>query len=212
MTISIMGIVVKLRNTGSLLGVTKSESMRDRVAAGILDVAAAVIAEHGDAVSMGEVADTAGVGRATLYRYFPNREALLRALATTALEDLCERIESAELDTVSFEEGIARLARATATANQKYIALFRGGGKLVEPEEVDRRVREPIRRFFRRGAAEGQLRDDLPPELLMQTFIGLLDAALRMALPDRLGVEGTAAAITSIFLKGVLSRQAADQR
>lgn len=190
---------------------TRSGRLRDRVAAGILDVAAGVIAERGEAVSMGELADTAGVGRATLYRYFPNREALLRALAEMALEDLCERIASADLDAVPFEEGIARLARATATANQKYIALFRGGAKVLESDEVERRVREPIRRFFRRGAAEGALRDDLPPELLMQTFIGLLDAALRMSMPDRLGVEGMAAAITSIFLQGVLSREAAGQ-
>lgn len=189
---------------GNLLGVSKSRSLRDRVAAGILDVAATVLAERGDAVSMAEVADTAGVGRATLYRYFPSRDALMRALAETALEDLYERINGADLGTVVFEEGIARLARATATANLRYMAVFRSSGKFLDPAEVDRRVREPIRDFFTRGAAEGALREDLPPDLLMQTFIGLLDAALRMSMPDRLGVEGTAAAITTMFLRGVL--------
>jgi TetR/AcrR family transcriptional repressor of mexCD-oprJ operon len=185
--------------------VSRSSSLRDRVAAGILEVAATVLAERGEAASMADVADTAGVGRATLYRYFPSREALLRALADVALDDLGERIESAKLDTVPFEEGIARLARATATANVKYIALFRSGGKYMNPEEVDTRIRQPMRAFFRRAADEGALRSDLPPELLMQTFIGLLDSALRMSLVDQLGVEGTAAAISAIFLRGVLA-------
>jgi AcrR family transcriptional regulator len=179
--------------------------LRNRAAAGILDVAATVLAERGDAASMADVADSAGVGRATLYRYFPNRESLMRALAEVALDDLGDRVENAELATVTFEEGIARLARATAAANGKYLALFRGGGKHIDPAELDRRIRQPIREFFERAAAEGAVRPDLPPELLMQTFIGLLDSVLRMSLVDQLGVEGAAAAVSTIFLRGALS-------
>jgi tetracycline repressor-like protein len=38
---------------------------------GILDIAAGVLAERGEAASTVHIADAAGVGRATLYRYFP---------------------------------------------------------------------------------------------------------------------------------------------
>jgi AcrR family transcriptional regulator len=184
--------------------VGRSSNFRDRVAASILDVAADVLAERGEAVSMAEVADTAGVGRATLYRYFPTREALLRALAEAAFEDLCNRVAGAELETVPVVEGIARVARATATANNKYIALFRSSQKFIDPDEVDQRVRQPMRELFKRGVEDGTLRTDLPAELMMQTFIGLLDSALRMSLPSQLGVEGTSAAITTMFLDGAL--------
>lgn len=189
---------------------TKSSALRDGVAAGILEVAATVLADRGDAASMSDVADTAGVGRATLYRYFPSRDALLQALAEMALEDLCERIAGAELETVGFEEGIARLARATATANLKFMALFRSTGKFANPGELESRVRTPIREFFRRAAAEGALRGDLDPDLAMQAFIGLLDAALGMSMPGQIGVEATAATITTIFLRGTLTQQAED--
>ncbi len=60
-----------------LTGVSTRPVMRDHVAEAILDAAAAVFAERGEAASMADVAEAAGVGRATLYRYFPSRDVLL---------------------------------------------------------------------------------------------------------------------------------------
>ena len=57
----------------------------DRTAAAILDAAAHVLAERGAGANMAEVAAASGVSRATLYRYYPSREALLEALAAQAL-------------------------------------------------------------------------------------------------------------------------------
>src|SRR3954462_7349259 len=45
-----------------------------------LDTAAALVAEHGLAsVTMSQIAGRAGIARATLYRYFPDVEAILVA-------------------------------------------------------------------------------------------------------------------------------------
>lgn len=40
------------------------------------------------AVSLGDIAQYAGVGRATLHRYFPSRDDLIHALALRALEEM----------------------------------------------------------------------------------------------------------------------------
>ncbi|MFF2732839.1 TetR/AcrR family transcriptional regulator [Streptomyces sp. NPDC058008] len=54
----------------------------------ILEVAEEFFAEHGITGSMDAIAKRAGVGPGTLYRHFPNREALLAALLQARDEEL----------------------------------------------------------------------------------------------------------------------------
>jgi AcrR family transcriptional regulator len=49
---------------------TRNSALRDHIAAGIIEVAAGVLAER-EGASMAELAQAAGVSRATLYRYSP---------------------------------------------------------------------------------------------------------------------------------------------
>jgi len=56
------------------------EAHKHSVHDAVLDAAAALIAECGlSAVSMSAVASTTGIGRATLYKYFPDVETILAA-------------------------------------------------------------------------------------------------------------------------------------
>ena len=51
-----------------------------RLRTAILDATAALVAGHGLAlVTMSQIAQTAGIGRATLYKYFPDVDAILAA-------------------------------------------------------------------------------------------------------------------------------------
>ena len=88
------------------------QTLQQRVAAAILDGAAQIFAVQGEQASMNDVAAAAGVARATVYRYFPNREALLDELAQAAVSDVEARLASARIDEVAPEEGIARAVRA----------------------------------------------------------------------------------------------------
>lgn len=185
----------------------RRRSLHDRIAAGILEVAAAVLAERGETVSMAEIAKAAGVGRATLYRYFPNRDALLQGLTKVAFEELCDRIADAELDTVPVHAGIARLARGFVTAGSKYAAIINTGKKRVDDlAEFDRKLADPVRDLLRRGVADGTLRNDLPVEVLFEMFTGLLEKALQLAARQQLGVEPASAAIITVFLDGTRNR------
>src|SRR5436190_1132755 len=56
------------------------QRLQERVVSAILDAAAAVLVERGGAASMADVAAAAGVARATVYRYFPTRDALVARL------------------------------------------------------------------------------------------------------------------------------------
>jgi len=59
----------------------------------ILDIAEQYFSEHGVGGSLDAIAKRAGVGAGTLYRHFPNREALLAALLTARDEALVVRRE-----------------------------------------------------------------------------------------------------------------------
>ncbi|MBT2538456.1 TetR/AcrR family transcriptional regulator [Arthrobacter sp. ISL-69] len=56
------------------------ETHRDAVRQALLDAAAEIVARHGIAgVTMSAIAQRAGIGRATLYKYFPDVESILLA-------------------------------------------------------------------------------------------------------------------------------------
>jgi AcrR family transcriptional regulator len=97
---------------------------RDRTGAAILDAAAHLLAERGEA-PLAEVALAAGVGRTTLYRYFPAREKLLEALAEAALAEAAERLEAAGLEDCPVDEALARIFRALLAVGDRYIVLVR---------------------------------------------------------------------------------------
>ncbi|BCB74524.1 TetR/AcrR family transcriptional regulator [Phytohabitans flavus] len=181
---------------------TRSPVLRDHIAAGMLDVAAALLAERGEQASMTDIAEAAGVSRATLYRYFPNRQALLRALTEVAFADLSSRIADAKVDTVPIDEAIARLTRAMLAATSKYRALTLFEKSPSDLAEADQVLIEPIRTLFRRGDAEQAFRADLPIETLVEIYIGLLEATVRRVLRGRFGVEEASAAMTGVFLRG----------
>ncbi|ONK12553.1 TetR/AcrR family transcriptional regulator [Streptomyces sp. MP131-18] len=176
----------------------------DHLATSVLDAAATVLTERGASASMADIASAAGVGRATLYRYFPTREALLAALCEAALDELAERIAAARLDTVPVAEALARLTRAFLGTGSRYTAFLRSGGGSVPRDEVDRRLGTPVLNLFRRGAAEGTLRGDVPPEVLLALYAGLIEAAVPLASRGGLGVERTTEAATGLFLNGAV--------
>jgi AcrR family transcriptional regulator len=83
----------------------------------VLSAARAAFAERGVSTSLEEIARRAGVGIGTLYRNFPNRQALLEAVYVGEVEDLCR--SASELDGLSpwdaFEAWAHRLVAYLAT-------------------------------------------------------------------------------------------------
>jgi AcrR family transcriptional regulator len=180
-------------------------SLQNRTALAILEAAARVLARRGDAATINEVALEAGVGRATLYRYFKTRDQLVSALWEVALAEVDERLEAARLEQVPFEEGVARLVRAVAAVGERYEVLLREQSH----EELERGrelLGERVRALLERGQKSGALRRDIAPELIGEMFGGLVLAGIRRALETGLGIEEASAAVVSVFLDGSAAR------
>ncbi len=184
---------------------TPSGPRYDRTTAAILDAAAHALSEHGTRANMAELAAAAGVSRATLYRYFPDREALLDALATHALAEASARLADAGLERAPVEEAIERIVRALTAVGDRFAVVV---GEQVESDsgEIERLIAAPMRQVFARGVEAGLLRQDLPTEVLLELFGGALQAALRLTQRGQLGLEEASAAAASVFLDGARAR------
>lgn len=82
---------------------TRTDARRNR--AHILDVAEQVFASDGLEVSMDAIAKRAGVGAGTLYRHFPNRDALVAGVLEGRQPDLSA--EAAAIEKESGDSGAA---------------------------------------------------------------------------------------------------------
>ena len=76
----------------------------------MLTAAREAFAEGGESTALEEIARRAGVGIGTLYRHFPNRQALLEALYVNEVEEVCR--SAAELDGGDPWEALSRMVRA----------------------------------------------------------------------------------------------------
>ena len=82
----------------------------------VLQAAHALIAEHGSAVTMEEVAKRAGVGVGTIYRRFPSKEHLLAAVSGAACQGAHDQLAAAA-SLVS--DPVERLRVIVATLDQQ---------------------------------------------------------------------------------------------
>ena len=168
------------------------------MSAAILEAAAAVLAERGEQASMADVAAAAGMARATVYRYFPNREALFEALGHLAVEQAGERLRAGRLQDVSVPEAFGRAVRALVAVGDYLVVVSRENAR-PDPQ-FEQQVASPLRNLIERAQSLGEVREDLPASWLMESLIGIVVSGLQTR--PSLGVEDTVAGITSLFLDG----------
>ena len=90
--------------------------------------------------SLSVVAETAGVGRTTLHRYFPTRELLIRALVEDALDRVAEAIASAHPDEGPVLDALQRVTDTVVPLGPSLSFLH------AEPEVYN--ARDLIRRWY----------------------------------------------------------------
>jgi TetR/AcrR family transcriptional repressor of mexCD-oprJ operon len=181
----------------------RSQALQERVAAAILEAAAHVLAAGGEQASMNDVAAAAGVARATLYRYFPSRQALLDELARVAADEAGARLASARIEELAAAEAVTRAVRALIEVGDPFTVVARERIR-PDPEQFEQRVLEPLRRLFERAQGRGEIREDIPSSWLTDALVGLVVSVLSSR--PRLGREDTIAVVSALFLDGARPR------
>jgi TetR/AcrR family transcriptional regulator, mexCD-oprJ operon repressor len=162
---------------------------------GILTAAANVLAARQGA-SMAEIAAAAGIARGTLYRHFPTRESLLRALETAANEQAGRRLAEANLDQVPVDEALARVVRALVAVGEDFIVLLR------ERRPPEPGFAAPLVALIERGRANGEIRGDVPVATLVESLLVLIGACVRTGRAVGMGSEDMSSTALRLFLTG----------
>ncbi len=160
------------------------ESHRRAVSEATLDATAGLVAEHGlTAVTMSKVAKAAGIGRATLYKYFPDLEAILRAwherLVTTHLHQLMQVRDQPGLAADRLERVLLTFAMMTRQRHDADLAALLHRGPHIAQAHED--LVGLIRDLIAEGARRGELRGDVAPEELARYCLHALTAASALA-------------------------------
>jgi AcrR family transcriptional regulator len=159
------------------------EAHRREVREAILDTTAALVAEHGLlGVTMSQIAEETGIGRATLYKYFPDVEAILlawhdRQLAAhlAYLEEVRDRGAGAWTRLEAVLQAYALLSRHSQGHQDVGFAELLHRGEQIG--RAQRQVHEMIRDLIATAAKAGDVRDDVPPDELASFCVHALAGA-----------------------------------
>lgn len=162
-----------------------------------------------DSLSMDAVAAKAGVGKATIYRRWSNKEALLIDAIATMKGPIPElKGESVREDLITLiaaqrQKRMAQYGRVTAcilpelVRSKEMHAVHQG---VIEPR------REVMRNVLRRGIETGELRADLDVEMTLLLLSAPSLAQSTMRLNPQVAEEGFTEALVDAVLRGASVR------
>ncbi|MBA2475748.1 MAG: TetR/AcrR family transcriptional regulator [Actinobacteria bacterium] len=156
------------------------EAHRRAVRDATLDATAALVSEHGlAAVTMSQIAHETGIGRATLYKYFPDVEAILLAWherqVAAHLEQLAEARDRAGVARERLEAVLETYALIQHEHHGSELAALLHRGEHVA--RAEQHLSDFVRDLLREGAETGELRDDVAPDELATYCLHALTAA-----------------------------------
>lgn len=166
------------------------ETHRRAVRDATLDTTAALVTKHGlRSVTMSQIAEETGIGRATLYKYFPDVEAILVAWherqISAHLEHLAELREQAGGAGARLEVVLEAYALIRHEHHGNDLAaLLHQGAHVARAQD---HLRHFIRDLLREAAESGDVRDDIPPDELANYCLHALTAA--GTLPSKTAVR-----------------------
>lgn len=159
------------------------EAHRREVRDAILDTAATLAAEHGLlSVTMSQIAEDTGIGRATLYKYFPDVESILHAWHERQIAGHLGRLADARDRLTAPIERLEAVLRTYALIvhemqgdHDPELAAFLHGDEHVS--RAEQKLRQLVRELVIEAVATGDVRSDVASEELTSYCLHALAAA-----------------------------------
>jgi AcrR family transcriptional regulator len=179
------------------------EAHRRHVRDATLDTTASLVGKHGlRSVTMSQIAEETGIGRATLYKYFSDVEAILIAWHERQVSGHLEYLAAVRDQAGEAGERLEAVLEAYALIQYEYhggelAALLHRGEHVARAQQ---QLTNLMRDLLAEGAESGDLRDDVATDELASYCLYALRAA--SSLPSKAAVRR----LVSITLAGLRSR------
>ncbi|HEX2028755.1 MAG TPA: TetR/AcrR family transcriptional regulator [Nitriliruptorales bacterium] len=184
------------------------EAHRREVRDAILETTAALAAEHGLlSVTMSQIAEKTGIARATLYRYFPDVEAIVAAWHDRQIAGHLRHLDQLRHEAGGAAERLRAVLEAYALMHRERVrhhqhelhgselATFLHRDEQVAPAE--QQLHDLVGGLLAEAAEAGAVRDDVAPGELASYCLHALDAAA--GLPSKAAVHR----LVSVTLAGL---------
>jgi AcrR family transcriptional regulator len=165
------------------------EEHRRAVHEAILDTTASLVAEHGlMSVTMSQIAQVTGIGRATLYKYFPDVEAIMMAWHERHVTGHLHQLMAIRSLGNDPAQRLRAVLQAYAMVEHEHhghelAAVLHKGEHMVHARQ---QLRDLVASMLVDAAAAGQVRDDITARELADYCLHALGAAV--GLPSKAAV------------------------
>jgi TetR/AcrR family transcriptional regulator, cholesterol catabolism regulator len=185
-----------------------------RRADAIVDAAANVFAERGyHGTTTQAIADVLGLRQASLYYYFPSKEAALELVCERGVDGFVESAEAILAGAGTPLEKLAALIAAHLTPNaskRDYVKVFINERRYL-PDASRRRIGRKSRRIercfeevIRTGIADGSVREGADVRLTMLAVLGMMNSVINWRAADQdAGVARVAAELSQLVVAGL---------
>ncbi|MCC3316739.1 TetR family transcriptional regulator [Nocardia sp. 852002-20019_SCH5090214] len=172
------------------------DAHRAQVRNAVLDAAAELVFAQGlRSVTMAQIAERAGIGRATLYKYFPDVETILRTWHAQRIDThIAELVRvrdgagspSARLQAVL--TAYADIAHQTRSHDREVVTFLHPDDRIAN---AHKQLQNLVRHLIVEGVETGELRDDVDPDVLAAYCLNALAAAAELSggvVPDLVAI------------------------
>jgi AcrR family transcriptional regulator len=200
----------------------KSGGNTHRRAAEILEAAAQVFARLGyHGASTQDIADVLGVKQASLYYYFPSKEAALENVCTRGVEDFYKAAQAIASGPGTAAEKLAGLVRshiAPILDRGDFVKVFLTQRQFLPNEsrrhigQWSRQIETTFETVIKAGIKNGEFRDDIDPRLMTLAILGMANSVPTWYGKEQASIERIGNQLVPLILHGLMTPPAANRR
>jgi AcrR family transcriptional regulator len=181
----------------------------------VLTAAVRLFNERGyEATSMGDLAESLGITKSSIYHHVSGKQELLRMAIDHALDGLFEAADDVQRSPAPAVERLEHLIRRSVIVlsdRLEFVTLLlrvRGNTAVEQQALLRRKVFDArVTELVRQAQHEGAVRPDVDPAIAARLLFGMVNSLTEWYRPRRGSAEAMADTITTLAFDGLRMRQ-----